>query len=290
MTISGIPPIKELWSLFSSETHAALALLECGGLDQRTTCICGQRMRLELDNYRWRCSYSACRKVQSIRNGSFFSKSKLPLGSILMMGYLWISRVPVSTAYQIAGVSKETVSDYYQFYRQLVADSLDEIDCRVGGPGVIVEIDESKFGKRKYNRGHRVEGVWIVGGIERTSERKVFMCKVDSRDSETLKRVISKYVLPGSIIYSDMWKGYANIERDLGMQHFTVNHSVEFVSEEGIHTNSIEGTWCGMKVLIPKRNRTKDIDNHLWEYAWRKKNCQKLWEGLLEAFANVCYE
>jgi hypothetical protein len=33
----------------------------------------------------------------------------------------------------------------------------------------IVEVDESKFGKRKYHRGHRVEGVWVIGGVERTA-------------------------------------------------------------------------------------------------------------------------
>jgi hypothetical protein len=46
----------------------------------------------------------------------------------------------------------------------------------------IIEIDESKFGKRKYNKGHRVEGVWIV---ERVS-RSITLKSVVRRDSETL--------------------------------------------------------------------------------------------------------
>ena len=41
-----------------------------------------------------------------------------------------------------------------------------ERDQQIGGPGKIVQIDESKFGKRKCHRGHRVEGQWVFGGIE----------------------------------------------------------------------------------------------------------------------------
>jgi hypothetical protein len=43
-------------------------------------------------------------------------------------------------------------------------------DAVIGGDNIVVEIDGSKLGKRKYHRGHRVEGVWVVGGIERTHE------------------------------------------------------------------------------------------------------------------------
>ncbi|KZR97001.1 Uncharacterized protein APZ42_008350, partial [Daphnia magna] len=46
---------------------------------------------------------------------------------------------------------------------------------KIGCFGITVEIDESKFGKRKYNRGKRVEGVWVVGGVERISGKCFFL-------------------------------------------------------------------------------------------------------------------
>jgi hypothetical protein len=54
-------------------------------------------------------------------------------------------------------------------------EDISQEDCKIGGNGVIVEIDESKFGKRKYNRGHRVDGVWVVGGVELTPQGKCFL-------------------------------------------------------------------------------------------------------------------
>ncbi|KCZ78038.1 hypothetical protein H311_00942 [Anncaliia algerae PRA109] len=41
----------------------------------------------------------------------------------------------------------------------------------IGGPNLIVEINESKFGKGKYNKGYRVEGVWVLGLVERYEKR-----------------------------------------------------------------------------------------------------------------------
>ena len=100
------------------------------------------------------------------------------MGKILLIGYLWLNRVPVTSTIQMTGRSPNTITDFYAHYRQLVADSLDEIDCKVGGPGIIVEVDESKFGKRKNNRGHRIEGVWVVGGVERTAEKRSLRAKL----------------------------------------------------------------------------------------------------------------
>jgi hypothetical protein len=46
-----------------------------------------------------------------------------------------------------------------------------ESSHKIGGPNKIVEIDESKFGRRKYNRGHPVTGQCVFGGVERESGR-----------------------------------------------------------------------------------------------------------------------
>jgi len=93
-------------------------------------------------------------------------------------------------------------------FRNLVSASLDDEDCQIGGEGVIVEIYETKMGKRKFNRSHRVEGVWIVGGVKRPPERCVFLVAIENRNAETMINVISRYVKDGSIIHTDMWRGY----------------------------------------------------------------------------------
>jgi len=36
----------------------------------------------------------------------------------------------------------------------------------LGGTGKVVEIEEGKFGKRKYARGHAIDGQWVFGGFE----------------------------------------------------------------------------------------------------------------------------
>lgn len=52
-------------------------------------------------------------------------------------------------------------------YFQLLFQWLQKDDKQFGGPGVIVEIDEAKIGKRKYQKGRIIRGQWIFGGYER---------------------------------------------------------------------------------------------------------------------------
>lgn len=129
----------------------------------------------------------------------------------------------------------------------------------VGGPGIVVGINESKFGKRKHNGGHRVEGCWAFGGVELTPERRVFAVAVPDRSGATLIPIIKAHIAPGSIIRSDFWKARDIVPFLPGFDcvHEKVNHSQEFASEEGTHTNTIEGAWSGIKRVTPVKKRTK---------------------------------
>lgn len=178
-----------------------------------------------------------------------------------------------------------------RFLRELVAQNVSEDHTKIGGPNMIVEIDECKLGKRKYNRGHRVEGVWVLGGVERSPDRRSFVVPVPDRSAATLLPILSQHIRSGSIVYSDLWRAYSGIPAELGFEHATVNHSRNFRDPHtGVHTNSIEGTWNGLKLSIPPRNRTEEhIDDHLFEFLWRRANTNCLWDALLLVLKEVAY-
>jgi hypothetical protein len=63
------------------------------------------------------------------------------------------------------------------------------------------------------------------------------------------------------------------------------------VSESGVHTNTIEGTWCGVKRKVPMRNRNNnDLPSILLEFIWRRKNADDLWGGFFNTFQVVAFD
>ena len=83
-------------------------------------------------------------------------------------------------------VAETTVRKIYSEIRQQMAEDI-KTKRKIGGPSTVVEIDEAKFGKQKYNRGRLVEGSWILGGIQRHSDECFLaICPNNKRDAGTL--------------------------------------------------------------------------------------------------------
>ena len=294
-----LPTLMKIQEISGSESASFQFLDSKGVFDFNKNCSkCGNgKMRLKpkkTSKYNSICS--KCRYERSLTKGTFFQNSKIPLNKILLFGYTWLTKCNWSQIQTLVGVSEEVATNYLGFYRQLVSLDLDEDDTVIGGPGIVVEIDESKFGKRKYNRGHRVEGFWVFGGVERTEQRKFFCVRVPDRTALTLTDLIIKHIAPGSIIHSDCWKAYGEIPNlvvegsdEAAYRHHKVNHSKEFVTEEGVHTNTIEGMWWGIKRNAPKKCDNISTDELLLEHVWRRKHHECLWEQLIEAFKRVHY-
>jgi transposase-like protein len=145
-------------------------------------------------------------------------------------------------------------------------------DCseKIGGPIKTVEIDESKFGERKYGRVHPVKEQWAFGGVERESG-KTFRVPVPDRTADTLMAVISDRIEPSTTVISDCWGAYRNLEAQ-GYTHRTVNHSLGFVDQRtGAHTNTIESTWRNVKAFLIPYKRKGDYICHLAQYIFEAK-------------------
>ena len=78
-------------------------------------------------------------------------------------------------------LSDHTVADWGKFCREAMLDFMAGGSQKIGGPNQIVEVDESKIGRRKYSRGHPVQGQWVFGGVERGSGRTFLVPVPDNR-------------------------------------------------------------------------------------------------------------
>lgn len=141
----------------------------------------------------------------SLRQSTFFYRSHLPLLTICGFVNLWSMNCPSNVIELQLRLANQTVVDWASFCREVTFDAMIINKTQIGGIGKVVEIDESKFGRRKYHRGHRVEGQWVFGGYERESGR-CFLIPVESRNAETLVSIIMDWIKAGTTIISDCWK------------------------------------------------------------------------------------
>lgn len=135
---------------------------------------CSSKMEIKtrsdiFNGYSWYCVNKECKSRISIRHKSCFAKSRLSLKQIITIIFCWCYEMTQKLTMREVSINKNTAVDWFSFMRCICVDILEIHSEQLGGPGKIVEIDESAFGKRKYNRGKRRKTYWIFGGIERNA-------------------------------------------------------------------------------------------------------------------------
>ena len=174
-----------------------------------------------------------------------------------------------------AGIGgSDTLVKWCRFVRQKCLVFSERVSQKkIGGPGLMVEVDEAYFLPKKGNRGRGMDmDMWVLAGIERedtlpsaspnTRSVSVFFTTVKERTKETLVD-IKEHVEPGSKIYSDCFASYEclnDLELENGdvlgedhplprelpqykyrYHHHAVNHDITFVHylDSSIHTQRL---------------------------------------------------
>lgn len=260
-------------------------LKNLGLLYRDRICDCGGAMSYQWiagRNYpKWRCVRKICRKSVGYLKGTWFEGAHLSLKDIFQLSYYFCRQTHNYNEIMFdmqrddgSVIGSEAINEWMNYYRCAIAQYFVTNPLKIGGPGIVVEIDETVITKRKYNRGAlRAEEQWYFGGVERGSNR-CFICPVDRRDAATLLPIIQLFILPGTIIMSDKWAAYNRIDQLPELyEHYSVNHSENFVDPDtGAHTQTIEGTWSQFK-----RRHKEDMGtarshflSYIYLFSWKR--------------------
>lgn len=113
-------------------------------------------------------------------------------------------------------------------------------------------------------------------GIFDTYTKKGIIIYIPNRSCQTLESAILKHVLPGTEIWTDCWRGYANLNNLDGVSpyvHKTVNHSRNFVDPiTGVCTNYVEGYWSSFKQYLRRLGvmQSPMLLEYIDQFMWRQ--------------------
>lgn len=199
-------------------------------------CRCKRIWNLgQSSNFKYKCS--GCGYKFTETSGTIFNKTKMPISKwILAIGLFKVG----ITANQLKDEIKVTYKVAWEMLNRIrKAIKTDHLTSRLSGH---IEVDETYYGgRRKGKRGRGAAGKTpVVGIIQRNGTvRTIIVPDVKCR---TLRPLVKQHVEKGSTVYTDNWKGYKGLKED-GFEHKSVDHNSKFVSNNGSHTNNIEGYW-----------------------------------------------
>lgn len=129
-------------------------LAKLGLLVNSVACDCGKQMSLVKysscrDGFRWSCCRS-CSKTKSIRAGSFFGESKLPLMTVVIMLSTWASEAPMADTEWQEEVSQSTIIDWHNFIREVCKEWLLANPQKIGGLSNDLEAIDVEIGRIRY--------------------------------------------------------------------------------------------------------------------------------------------
>ena len=217
-----------------------------------------------------------CRQRFSIKVGTIFEGTKIPLRKWLMAIWLITSHKKGVASTQLAkdlGITQK--SAWFVMHRLREASRTKSFNAPLEG---FVEADKTFIGgaeKNKHaskrnggNKGGKGKAV-VFGMLQRGGDLRAFHVADASR--KNIQPLVKGHIFEGSNLLTDNSQVYTNL--DSYFHHYSVDHSKgEYVRDEFIHTNAIEGAWSLLKRQIYGIHHwvsPKHLGRYVSEMTWR---------------------
>lgn len=218
----------------------------------------------------------ACRKRFSIKVGTIFEDTKLPLRKWFMAIWMITSHKKGIASTQLAKDLKITQKTaWFVLHRLRHAARTKSFNAPLDGT---IEGDETFVGGREKNKhaSKRIPGSQgganksvVLGMSQREGELRAVV--VSDLKARTVQDVIRQNVKPGSTLMTDEHVSFVGLGRDY--THHRVNHSKgEYVRHYTIHSNGIESVWALLKrqiIGIHHFVSPKHLSRYVDEMSWR---------------------
>lgn len=248
----------------------------CGSMAEHYT-IKGQRVGLR--------DCRDCRKQFTVKIGTVFECSRIPMRKWLMATFLISSSKKGDSAHQIhraLGVTYKTAWFMLHRLREAMRPSN---NLPLGGEGKIVESDETYVGgkeknKHAKNRKHLGRGAVGKQAVLSLVERKgqVRSTHVSAVNAATLRPILAKQLAAKTHLMTDDARHYLPVSGDFE-KHESVNHSAGEYVRGGAHTNTVEGYFSIFKrgmTGIYQHCSQKHLKRYLAEFDFRYNNREGL--------------
>jgi transposase-like protein len=208
----------------------------------------------------WECKAKHAKKQFSIKVGTIFEDSPIPLDKWLMAAWMIANCKNGVSSYEIhrdLGVTQK--SAWFMLHRIRVALRTGSFE-KIGGEGSEVEVDETFMGGKLKNMHPAkqaryralsstaqlggVTGKTVVMGLLDRSARKIRATVVPDVSRLTLQNAVLQHVEHGTNVYTDQAPAYQRLNQKY--VHEFVNHAETYVRGR-VHTNGLENFWSLLK-------------------------------------------
>jgi transposase-like protein len=202
----------------------------------------------------WECAGKHARRQFTVKVGTIFEDSPIPLDKWLTAMWLLVSCKNGISSYEVSrdlGISQKSAWHMMHRIRMAAHDGSTEKftgECEadetfIGGKARNMHIEKRK---RRITCTGPHDKVPVMGILERGQDgkTKVLTVVVPTRKKKALQAEVRKHVEAGSALYTDALHSYDGLEREYA--HQIIDHAEKYVDGR-VHTNGLENFWSLLK-------------------------------------------